>query len=199
MPRRTAEDAARTREAILDAGLEVFAKRGFAGAQLEEIAKRAEVTRGAFYHHFKDKAELYGAVLKERWGAAMDPITAHLASSAAPAQRLRSFIIAFIESLAADRRVRWLLEMSLSGDSQLSELRRGRAGKARALEAWVAAIHELLVALGVAEAEADLRARAVVAYLNGVALSWVLAAPTFDPSNEAERLARAILDGVTRR
>jgi TetR/AcrR family acrAB operon transcriptional repressor len=199
MPRRTAEDAARTREAILDAGLEVFAKRGFAGAQLEEIAKRAEVTRGAFYHHFKDKAELYGAVLKERWGAAMDPITAHLASSAAPAQRLRSFIIAFIESLAADRRVRWLLEMSLSGDSQLSELRRGRAGKARALEAWVAAIHELLVDLGVAEAEADLRARAVVAYLNGVALSWVLAAPTFDPSNEAERLARAILDGVTRR
>jgi TetR/AcrR family transcriptional regulator, acrAB operon repressor len=197
MPRRTAEDAARTRDAILDAGLEVFAKRGFAGAQLEDIAKRAALTRGAFYHHFTDKAELYAAVLKERWGAAMDPITAHLASAGAPAQRLRAFIVAFIESLAADRRVRWLLEMSLSGDSQLAELRRGRAGKARALEAWVEAISALLTELGAPEP--DLRARAVVAYLNGIALSWVLSAPPFDPSNEADRLARAILGGVARR
>jgi TetR/AcrR family transcriptional regulator, acrAB operon repressor len=196
MPRRTAEHAARTREAILDAGLAVFAKSGFAAAQLEEIAARAKVTRGALYHHFTGKAELYGAVMKERWNASMDPITALLEGEGAPADRLRDFIGAFAAALESDRRVRTLLEMSLSGDSLLPELRSGRSDKARALDAWVASVAKVLVEAGVARREADLRARALVAYLNGVAVSWILGSPAIEPTRDAATLAGAILDGV---
>src|SRR5438105_10097022 len=48
----------RTREALLDAAAAVFAKRGFHGASLDEIAETAGYTRGAIYRHFTDKEEL---------------------------------------------------------------------------------------------------------------------------------------------
>jgi len=48
----------RTREALLDAAAAVFARRGFHGASLDEIAETAGYTRGAIYKHFQDKEEL---------------------------------------------------------------------------------------------------------------------------------------------
>jgi len=48
----------RTREALLDAAAAVFARRGFQGASLDEIAETAGYTRGAIYKHFTDKEEL---------------------------------------------------------------------------------------------------------------------------------------------
>jgi AcrR family transcriptional regulator len=58
--RRT--DALATREALISAGLALFAERGYAHVGTEEIVKLAKVTRGALYHHFADKRELFRAV-----------------------------------------------------------------------------------------------------------------------------------------
>jgi AcrR family transcriptional regulator len=51
-----------TRDLLLDAAQEVFARRGFEGASLEEIAEAAGFTRGAIYKQFGGKAELFLAV-----------------------------------------------------------------------------------------------------------------------------------------
>ncbi|QOC23734.1 TetR family transcriptional regulator [Wenzhouxiangella sp. AB-CW3] len=64
MPRRTREEAEATREALLDAAEQVFHEKGVARASLQEIARTAGVTRGAFYWHFRDKAELFRAMLE---------------------------------------------------------------------------------------------------------------------------------------
>src|SRR3954447_21973439 len=48
----------RTRDALLDAAIAVFARRGFAGASLDEIAETAGFTRGAIYKHFSDKEDM---------------------------------------------------------------------------------------------------------------------------------------------
>jgi AcrR family transcriptional regulator len=53
----------RTRTALLDAAAEVFAKRGFNGASLDEIAETAGYTRGAIYKHFEGKDDLFYAVM----------------------------------------------------------------------------------------------------------------------------------------
>jgi AcrR family transcriptional regulator len=55
-----------TRTALIDAGADVFAKRGFHAASLEEIAETAGFTRGAIYKNFENKEELFFAVIERR-------------------------------------------------------------------------------------------------------------------------------------
>ena len=50
---------------ILAAALEVFAMRGFQAARLEEVAKRAGVSKGALYLYFETKADLFRAVVTD--------------------------------------------------------------------------------------------------------------------------------------
>jgi AcrR family transcriptional regulator len=64
--RRTqAERRAATRGALIAAGRELFAARGYAGVGTAEIVQRAGVTRGALYHHFTGKQDLFGAVYEQ--------------------------------------------------------------------------------------------------------------------------------------
>jgi AcrR family transcriptional regulator len=64
--RRTqAERAAETRDALIAAARPLFAAQGFAEVALESIVRAAGVTRGALYHHFADKTELFAAVFEQ--------------------------------------------------------------------------------------------------------------------------------------
>jgi AcrR family transcriptional regulator len=60
------EKNAVTRRALLDAARDVFGRRGYGGASLEEIADEAGYSRGALYHHFDSKEDLFLALLDER-------------------------------------------------------------------------------------------------------------------------------------
>jgi AcrR family transcriptional regulator len=64
-PRRTAEDAAATRQSLLDIGRAMFTEQGFAATRTDELVRRAGVTRGALYHHFPSKEGLFAAVFEE--------------------------------------------------------------------------------------------------------------------------------------
>lgn len=61
--RRKKADALVTREGILDAAEDCLLEHGYARTSLEAIAKRAGVTRGAVYWHFRNKAEVLGEVI----------------------------------------------------------------------------------------------------------------------------------------
>lgn len=63
MARKTKAEAAATREALLDAAEEVFFEHGVQQASLERVACQAGVTRGAVYWHFRNKSDLFRAVL----------------------------------------------------------------------------------------------------------------------------------------
>lgn len=54
-----------TRRALLDTARELFAENGFGATRTEEIVQRAGLTRGALYHHFRDKEDLFRAVFEE--------------------------------------------------------------------------------------------------------------------------------------
>lgn len=64
MARRTKAEAEATRESLLDAAEEVFYDNGVARTSLEQIARHAGVTRGAVYWHFKNKADLFLALVE---------------------------------------------------------------------------------------------------------------------------------------
>jgi len=64
--RRTqAERSAETRESLIAAARTLFAAHGFADVALETIVRAAGVTRGALYHHFPDKTELFAAAFEQ--------------------------------------------------------------------------------------------------------------------------------------
>lgn len=75
---RRGVEAKATRDALVRAALDLFTERGYAEVGTEEIVARAKVTRGALYHHFRDKRDLFRSVfervedeLMERIGARM--------------------------------------------------------------------------------------------------------------------------------
>jgi AcrR family transcriptional regulator len=66
MGRPLNSDGRDTREALLDAGLDVFAEKGFHGASLKEIAAVVGVRDSALYHYFESKEALFDAIVAER-------------------------------------------------------------------------------------------------------------------------------------
>jgi len=63
MVRKTKAEAAETRHHILDAAEQMFLAQGVARTSLQQVAEAAGVTRGAVYWHFKDKADLFSAMM----------------------------------------------------------------------------------------------------------------------------------------
>jgi TetR/AcrR family transcriptional regulator len=68
-------DADATRQLLLDAATEVFAEDGFAGARVDEIAKRSGVNKALIYAYYGDKEGLYRAVLSSRLAAPIPSLT----------------------------------------------------------------------------------------------------------------------------
>ena len=83
---------------ICSAALEVFAEKGFAAARLEEIARRAGVSKGTLYLYFKDKEDLFRAVVRDTVAPNIEVIRASLAEAEIPfAQVIRLFLPRFAE------------------------------------------------------------------------------------------------------
>jgi len=78
--RTQAERSETTRAALIAAGRRLFAARGYAAVGTEEIVREAGVTRGALYHHFAGKRELFAAVYEQ----IESEITEQLAASVVP-------------------------------------------------------------------------------------------------------------------
>lgn len=65
MSRRQAERSETTRRELLRVARELFTDPGYSATPIEEVAERAGVTKGALYHHFRNKRELFQAVFEE--------------------------------------------------------------------------------------------------------------------------------------
>jgi AcrR family transcriptional regulator len=65
---RRAQHAWDTRTALLAVARQMFAANGYDGTGTEQIVAEAQVTRGALYHHFRDKADLFRAVMEQAAG-----------------------------------------------------------------------------------------------------------------------------------
>jgi TetR/AcrR family transcriptional regulator len=87
---RQQNNAAR-REAILDAGLEVFSSFGLRGATIDSIAERAGLSKTNLLYYFPDKQDLYLAVLRRVMVVWLDPLQSFDASSK-PAAALKHYV-----------------------------------------------------------------------------------------------------------
>ena len=99
--RTQAERSAATRAALLTAARPLFAARGYAGVGTEELVRAAGVTRGALYHQFAGKEELFAAVFEQVEAELAAGIGALLAQGGGedPAGALRAGVGAWLDAV----------------------------------------------------------------------------------------------------
>jgi AcrR family transcriptional regulator len=97
MPTRD-ERAAETRRDLVRVARELFAERGYAAVGTEQIVARAGMTRGALYHHFGDKRELFRAVHEQLEGQLVESIGAMTTDLADPVELIEAGVRAFFDA-----------------------------------------------------------------------------------------------------
>jgi AcrR family transcriptional regulator len=125
---RRVQYAEATRRALLDAARELFAAEGYVDVSIDEICRRARVTKGALYHHFRDKRDLFRAVFEEVEREWADELAALVAEERDPLERIEIVGDAFLDACLDPARQRILL---LDGPSLVAweELRQIDAGR----------------------------------------------------------------------
>lgn len=110
------------REGILELSVHLFAKAGFDGVSMRDIAKAVGVTPAALYHHFSDKDQLYLDAVDFAYKKNMTVLNAALGGDAAPWIRLESFVVAFTQLLSAEKDFQRLLQwVILDTDEQRTQ------------------------------------------------------------------------------
>src|SRR5437764_15029498 len=106
--RRTKEEAARTRSAIVEAALMCFDRHGIAKTTLEQIASEASVTKGAVYWHFRGKREILHAIREEVSLPLLDRADCALLhrGESPPLERVARFLEGMLETVENDPRTR---------------------------------------------------------------------------------------------
>jgi AcrR family transcriptional regulator len=96
--RTQSERREQTRRALIAAGRELFAERGFFSAGREDIVERAGVTRGALYHHFISKEDLFRTVYEEVETELCAATMAAAATVTDPVEQLRVGSLSFLDA-----------------------------------------------------------------------------------------------------
>jgi AcrR family transcriptional regulator len=109
-PAKKQQRAVVTRRQLTDAAREVFARRGFELASVEDIAAAAGKTRGAFYANFEDKEDVFFAIFEEDHLRYREEVNWNLDADSSPEQRLEALVIYLREKIRDRARMQLALE-----------------------------------------------------------------------------------------
>ena len=123
MPIKKVTDSLDTAVLILDKSLPLFARSGYAGVSMRDIAKAVGISSAALYHHYPDKQSLYVAAMGHAFADKASGIQAILHNIGTPEQRLEQFVTNFTKQMASDPDFRALLHRELlDGDEKRLKL-----------------------------------------------------------------------------
>jgi AcrR family transcriptional regulator len=120
---------AQTRARLLAAAKEIFEEHGFLDARISDIAERAGLSHGSFYHYFDSKEEIFREVaeaVEEQLSAPMGSVILDPKSHAAPRDRIREAIRLHMESYRREARIMGVIEQVTRYDDQVRAARRKR-------------------------------------------------------------------------
>lgn len=186
MARRTKEDANATRNSLIDAAERVFLERGVTRASLQEIAQAAGASRGAIYWHFKDKDDLFDAMM-ERVRLPLEQACGEFEKCAAlgPLDRLRGVLLHVLQQVAKDGRTRRVFEIAMFRVEYVSEFSGVRDRRVAAVAAFQQQMADDLELAAVAQSiilpmPAKDAAVALHALLDGMVQNWILSPGSFE-------------------
>ncbi|HZP43518.1 MAG TPA: helix-turn-helix domain-containing protein [Candidatus Binatia bacterium] len=133
-----------SREKILDAAEALFAKRGYAGVGLSEIAEATGLGKSSLFHHFKSKPQLYAAACARILARIEERLVRSLAAGGDPLVRLERWLDDLIDLLAANPTYARLLLRSLFEDEDLAGDTPEEMAAHRAIASMMASVGGLL-------------------------------------------------------
>ena len=196
MARRTKEEAAATRDSILDAAEKLFVEQGVSRTTLQHIATAAGVTRGAIYWHFDDKGALFNAMMER----ATLPLEAEMqvldqAESDDPLVDLRNYMLAVLRRTVDDPVARRVFEIATLKVEFVGEMGAVRQRRQQNMANWMSrAERRIRVAVdkGVIgrDVAPDSVALALWIIIDGLIHSWM-----FDPQHfDLIALGKCVID-----
>jgi AcrR family transcriptional regulator len=133
-----------SREKILDAAETLFAKRGYAGVGLRELAEVVGLGKSSLFHHFKSKPELYAAVAARILGRIETRVLQSLASGGSAIERLERLLDDLVDLIAANPNYARVLLRSLFEDDDLAGEMPAEVEAHRAIEGIMGTMAQLL-------------------------------------------------------
>jgi len=118
-----------TRARLVAAAKEVFEQDGFLDARISDIAERASLSHGSFYHYFESKEEVFREVAAQVDELLSEPMTSVIldpSSSAGPYERIREAIRLHFQSYRDEARIMGVIEQVSRFDPQVSASRMER-------------------------------------------------------------------------
>ena len=205
MVRRTKDEAQETRNRILDAAEHVFSERGVSRTSLEDIAHAAGVTRGAIYWHFKDKSDVFAAMVN-RVTLPMEAMVARSSdeSVADPIASLKACAVSALKSTATNPQVQRVFDVVTHKCEYLGEMA-GVFGRISSIQKGCVDRSEQAIRNAIkrgqlpASVNPRLAAIGLDAMLFGLISNW-LADPGYLPlERQAEAMIDLYLDGLRAR
>jgi AcrR family transcriptional regulator len=116
--------AALTRAAVLDAARELFVRDGFHATSVEDIARVSQSSKGAVYHHFRDKQEIFAEVFTAIQAEVMTTAVQAMTDGQTPWQRIEAGTRAFLRGYVATDAARAMLRqvMGVLGWERVREI-----------------------------------------------------------------------------
>ncbi|MCX2980796.1 TetR family transcriptional regulator [Halieaceae bacterium IMCC14734] len=188
--RRTKEDAAKTRQSLVDAALKLFGQRGYSGTTLRLIAEEAGCSRGPIYWHFANKEELFEEILAYSQ-VPLEQLVDRYQGSSDPETAADEFSRRWLLLLVDDSYFRQSFEIFLN-KTEFTEAVSSTLARERALTAsliatfsgWVASYRQH--ATTVPATSCDTVALSMYAYLMGITYSWLFDSRITDLDNNLD-------------
>jgi AcrR family transcriptional regulator len=190
---RRASYAALTRAAVLEAARDAFVEHGFAATSIDDIARAAGVSKGAVYHHFASKEDLFAELFRRSQEAALDEATAQGAHIEPLWAQVHAIAGAFLSTYLSDPAARSLLRQS---SSVLGLERCRRIDGELALPLITEVLRDLRARGELAPVPPEVTAQVILSVLCE-AVSSIVAAP--DPEralSEVRQVLHALLSGL---
>ena len=205
MVRKTKEEAQETRNLILDTAEAVFSEKGVSRTTLNDIAKAADLTRGAIYWHFKNKADLFDAML-QRVILPMDEFiaTPDLHPEQQPLAYLRTRSMHVVRTLAEDPRTQRVFDIGMHKAEMVDDMLPIRDRHLEAIQGCIQTIEtDFQAAIDKGELPTKTNARQAAiglhALIDGLFANFVLSPNLFDLMEQAELTIDNYLNGLASR
>jgi TetR/AcrR family transcriptional regulator, acrAB operon repressor len=204
MARRTKEEAQATRSRILDAAERVFEAHGVSGTSLHEIAQAAGLTRGAIYWHFKDKADLFNAMMARVTLPLEEPdAIGRSKGRGVTLAQVRTGFVDLLRKMTTDPQLRRVFEIATHKVEYVGEMHAVREHHLAMRDACLADIERALrCAARAGELRPGLSARSaaigLLALFDGLLQNWMLNPQAFDLTRVAGQVFDAHLRGLYR-